>query len=166
MATIRRKCDIGRYRSESARADRERDYRYANSHARLALPRDRELHYRQVAILVDLALGRPKRKEDGLTESHPDALRQEFSTLAQQWRRRTRHLSLISKKIIDPSYLRIIGMGAPVIPLLLEELRDRPSHWFPALRAVTNVDPCPPDANPSQAREAWLGWGKEGGYIP
>jgi hypothetical protein len=56
-------------------------------------------------------------------------------------------------------------MGKPVVPLLLESLRDSPTHWFAALRATANVDPCAVDANPSQAREAWLSWGRALGYI-
>jgi hypothetical protein len=89
----------------------------------------------------------------------------EFETLTKRWQRDTRHVSLISKKVAHPAYLRIVGMGEAAIPLLLEALRDRPDHWFAALRAIANVDPCPIDANPSQAREAWLSWGRSHGYI-
>jgi len=56
-------------------------------------------------------------------------------------------------------------MGKPALPLLLEVLRDKPSHWFAALRAVANFDPVNPEANPSEARKAWLDWGKSEGYI-
>ncbi len=91
--------------------------------------------------------------------------RVEFETLSAKWQRDTKHLSLVSKKISHPAFLRIIGMGEPVIPLVLEALRDRPSHWFAALRATANVDPVPADANPSEAREAWLAWGRSKGYI-
>jgi hypothetical protein len=94
-----------------------------------------------------------------------DTLRAEFEALSKQWRRDTRHLSLISKKIVHPAYLRIIGMGEAAIPLLLESLRDSPSHWFDALRATANTDPSKPEDTPSQAREAWLLWGTENGYI-
>jgi hypothetical protein len=94
-----------------------------------------------------------------------DELRVEFEALSKQWRRDTRHLSLISKKIVHPAYLRIIGMGEAAIPLILESLRDRPSHWFDALRATANTNPTKPDDTPSQAREAWLLWGVENGYI-
>jgi len=94
-----------------------------------------------------------------------ERLRSEFAKLSAQWRRETRHLSLVQKKIIHPAYLRIIGLGEAVVPLLLEALRDEPAHWFTALKATTNVDPCPPNANPAIAREAWLTWGKSHGYI-
>ncbi len=94
-----------------------------------------------------------------------ELLRVEFEALEKKWKRETRHLSLVSKKIAHPSYLRIIGMGEPAIPLLLESLRDRPSHWFAALQAVANADPCRIDATPADARIAWLEWGASNGYI-
>jgi hypothetical protein len=94
-----------------------------------------------------------------------ELLRVEFEALDKKWRRETRHLSLVSKKIAHPAYLRIIAMGEPAIPLLLESLRDRPSHWFAALQAIANTDPCHIDATPAQARDAWLNWGTSHGYI-
>ena len=94
-----------------------------------------------------------------------DQLRVEFEALSKKWHRDTRHLSLISKKVAHPAYLRIVGTGEAAIPLLLEALRDTPTHWFAALRATANTDPSPIDANPSQARDAWLHWGRSQGYI-
>lgn len=94
-----------------------------------------------------------------------ELLRVEFEALAKKWRRETQHLSLISKKVAHPAYLRIIAMGQPATPLLLEALRDRPSHWFAALQAIANIDPCDANASPAQARDAWLHWGKSRGYI-
>ena len=94
-----------------------------------------------------------------------EELRYEFEVLSKRWERDTRHISLISKKVVHDSYLRIIGMGEAAIPLILESLRARPDHWFAALRATSNTDPSEPDDNPSTAREAWISWGIEQGYI-
>jgi hypothetical protein len=94
-----------------------------------------------------------------------EELRAEFEALSKKWYRDTRHLSVVSRKVVHPAYLRIIGMGEAAIPLLLEALRDKPSHWFVALRATTNTDPSPVDSNPSEARDAWLKWGRSLGYI-
>jgi hypothetical protein len=94
-----------------------------------------------------------------------ERLRREFETLAGQWQRDTRHLSLIARKVLHPAYLRIIGMGEPVVPLLLEALRDRPAHWFAALKATANLDPVAPGSNPSAARASWLEWGRSKGLI-
>lgn len=94
-----------------------------------------------------------------------EQFRVEFEALAKRWQRETRHLSLISKKTAHPAYFRIMGMGGAAIPLLLEALRDKPAHWFEALRATANIDPSPVDANPSRAREAWLAWGRSQGLV-
>lgn len=107
----------------------------------------------------------PKRLKVMAIRLSADYLNVEFEALSNKWKRETRHLSLISKQITHPAYLRIIGMGEAAIPLLLKELRDRPAHWFAALRATSNADPAGIDDSPSQAREAWLQWGISEGYI-
>jgi hypothetical protein len=94
-----------------------------------------------------------------------EQLRVEFEALSKKWQRDTRHLSLISKKISHPAYLRIIGMGEPAIPLILEALRDRPAHWFAALRATANTDPSSCEDTPSHARDAWIKWGRSEGHL-
>jgi hypothetical protein len=94
-----------------------------------------------------------------------EQVRKEFSLLAEEWRKDTQHLSQISKKVTHPAYFRIMGMGDRVVPLLLEALRDRPAHWFSALKAITNVDPVPIGANPAMARESWLAWGRNEGLL-
>jgi hypothetical protein len=151
------------YKSGRDRAEREYDYVYAQNRANLDSPRRR--HKYNVSVAADLSIVRRKSESKAWQLFQAELLRPEFTTLAAQWRRETRHLSLVSKKIANDAYFRITGMGKPVIPLLLEELRDRPAHWFAALRATTNFDPCPSDANPAQAREAWINWGRSEGYI-
>jgi hypothetical protein len=94
-----------------------------------------------------------------------ERLRAEFRSLVEQWRRDTHHFSQISKKVTHPAYFRIMGMGERAIPLLLEELRDRPSHWFSALKAIANFDPVPTGASPAMARDAWLEWGRKNRLI-
>jgi hypothetical protein len=98
-------------------------------------------------------------------KAQSERLRPEFEALAEQWQRDTRHLSQIARKVLHPAYLRIIGMGEPVVPLLLEALRDRPAYWFAALKATANFAPVTPGSNPSAAREAWLQWGRSKGLI-
>jgi hypothetical protein len=112
------------------------------------------------ALLADECAG---EHHGVIAKSEP--LRVEFDALEKKWKRETKHLSLISKKVAHPAYLRIIALGEPAIPLLLEALRDRPSHWFAALQAISNADPCHDDATPSEARIAWLEWGMRNGYI-
>ena len=64
-----------------------------------------------------------------------------------------------------PSYLRIIGMGREVLPLLFQELSDHPDHWLVALNAITGEDPAPMGSTFNEAVETWLAWAKERGYL-
>jgi len=63
-------------------------------------------------------------------------LASQFKALSDQWRRETLHTSSLTKMITHPSYLRIIGMGQSVLPLLFRELEVRPDHWLVALNAT------------------------------
>jgi type I restriction enzyme M protein len=99
--------------------------------------------------------------------SGPEETFESFAALADQWRRETGMYSSISKKLKHPAYQKIIGMGEKVVPYLLEELRERPDHWFEALKTITGQTP----VNPSERTDmkltakAWLNWGKEQGLI-
>lgn len=99
-------------------------------------------------------------------ESAETSLAQQFQFLADQWRRETRHHSLMSDIVLNTAYQRIIGMGAPAIPLLLQELKQKPDHWFWALRSITGENPVPPSdrGRLTQMTAAWLKWGQEHGY--
>ena len=65
------------------------------------------------------------------------------------------------------SYQSLIGMGEPVVPLLLEELRRKPDHWFWALESITGEDPVPAAAkgNVQKMADAWVKWGIQHGLI-
>lgn len=86
----------------------------------------------------------------------------EFRALSRQWKRETAILSNLSKIVMHPAYQRIMAMGPNVIPLILQELNERPGHWFWALHNLV-----PAGSNPAEgvkttkdARNAWLEWGK------
>jgi hypothetical protein len=68
-------------------------------------------------------------------------LETEFKSLAEQLRLDTGMLSLVTQKSMRPAYQRIIGMGQPVVPLILRDLEQKPDHWFWALRAITGDNP-------------------------
>ncbi|QSJ20300.1 hypothetical protein JYQ62_17295 [Nostoc sp. UHCC 0702] len=89
-----------------------------------------------------------------------------FLELAKQWRRETGMLSVISKISMHPAYQRIIGMGQPVVPLIMRELEREPDHWFWALSAITGANPVKAEQRGrlQQMAQAWIEWGKANGY--
>src|SRR5579884_3100147 len=92
----------------------------------------------------------------GATEQakHDDA----FAALVRKWKADTAHMSIVSRMVEHPAYQSIISMGYAAVPLLLNELRREPDHWFVALRRITGANPVPADArgNVSKMIEAWL----------
>lgn len=90
-------------------------------------------------------------------------LRRQFESLSGQWKQESRYLSSTTDISTNPAYQRIIGMGMPVVPLILEDLRKQPYHWFWALKAITGEDPVP-ETMRGRVREmadAWISWGVE-----
>jgi hypothetical protein len=69
---------------------------------------------------------------------------EEFRRLASLWRAEAAYVSSSSDLIAHPAFREIVGMGTPVIPLLLRELENRTGHWHRALRQITGADPVPP----------------------
>lgn len=90
-----------------------------------------------------------------------------FLELAEQWRRETGMFSVTSKISMHPAYQRIIGMGQPVVPLILRELEREPEHWFLALTAITGENPIKTEQRGrlDQMAQAWIEWGRENGYT-
>ena len=87
-------------------------------------------------------------------------MERQFRSLVEIWRKDTRNSSSLARMIMHPAYLRIIGFGPSVAPLLLQELRDRPDHWLVALKATTGADPAPEGSTFTEAVQAWLAWGQ------
>jgi hypothetical protein len=93
-------------------------------------------------------------------------LEKTFLDLSTQWLRETRGISSTNQASMHPAYQQIIGMGKPVIPLLLRELERNSGQWFWAIKAISREDPVPPEKR-GQTQEMiryWLEWGKQNGY--
>src|SRR5437879_6245673 len=88
-----------------------------------------------------------------------------FRQLADTWREETAFVSMLSKKVLHPAYQRIIGLGTPVLPLILRELQKTRGHWLWALNAITGEDPAKPGDTFDQAVDAWIAWGKKQGLL-
>ena len=90
-----------------------------------------------------------------------------FKTLAEKWKKDTRHLSLISLRVTHPAYKRIITLGRPALPLILAELRDEPDHWFHALSLLSDENPVPQSfrGTVTEAAELWVKWGHNNNLL-
>ncbi|MBN3908823.1 MAG: hypothetical protein HWQ35_20405 [Nostoc sp. NMS1] len=89
-----------------------------------------------------------------------------FTALVNQWREETCGISSTNQMSMHPAYQQIIGMGKPVIPLLLRELEKKSGHWFWALKSISREDPVPQEyrGKVKEMTKAWLEWGKQRGY--
>lgn len=95
------------------------------------------------------------------------SLRVRFLALADKWESETRFTSSLRDLISNDSYRKIIAMGAPVVPLLLSKIRDRPQGWFWALTAITGENPILGEhrGNITEMVRDWLNWGSQKGLI-
>lgn len=110
----------------------------------------------------------PSSQHDPAPVGVKDGARERFTRLASEWKEGSRYLSNTAQMALLRPYQKIIGMGPPVVPLILEELQREPDQWFWALEAITEEDPVPPESAgivPLMAR-AWVDWGRERGYLP
>ena len=91
-----------------------------------------------------------------------------FQRLAAEWKEQSRYLSNTAQMALLKPYQRIIGMGSPVVPLVLQELQREPDQWFWALEAITEENPVPPEAagNVRLMAQAWIEWGKQHRLLP
>jgi len=104
--------------------------------------------------------------------STPTAVKQfniesEFRELTKKWKSERGATSFSTKICTHPAYQRIIGLGLPVVPLILAELQRELDHWFWALTAITGEDPVLPESRGrvTDMANQWLKWGREHGYI-
>lgn len=93
------------------------------------------------------------------------ALSSMFGELAERWRDETLASSSLTEIGSHWAYQRIIGMGPPVVPLILERVVAGERHWGWALSALTGENPAADTESPRDAADAWLAWGVERGVI-
>jgi hypothetical protein len=100
-------------------------------------------------------------------EYNPEEVKEEFANLASQWIQDVEGMSSTVEMVKHPAYQKIVSMGQVVVPFLLEDLRQNPIYWLPALRQITQQNPVKPEQRGKikQMAEAWLNWGKQEGYI-
>ena len=103
----------------------------------------------------------------GSHQSNFDRLLTRFMQLAEDWRKNTAIYSSLDRIVSDPTYLQIIGMGRPIIPILLSELVKHPDHWFAALSSITGQDPVLTEhhGNLNAMAKDWIQWGESEEYC-
>ena len=88
---------------------------------------------------------------------------QRFARLVAEWKVGRGHSSKLKDLAMHPAYQQIIGMGERAVPLLIEEMKERPDQWDWALRAITGNDPVPRESwgKLKDIAAAWVAWGRE-----
>ena len=90
-----------------------------------------------------------------------------FRNLAKRWREETINLSFSHQRTEHEAYKKIIALGWPVVPFILDDLRQRPSLWFDALTAITGDDPIlgHPEihGDVKAMSQCWIDWGEQKG---
>ena len=96
-----------------------------------------------------------------------EALKVRFSELVDEWKSGTGFMSSPTDIAMYPAYQRIIGMGFPVVPLILREMSSRRGQWFWALRAITGENPVLAEhrGNVKKMTKDWLELGRQRGWI-
>ena len=91
-----------------------------------------------------------------------ESTQEKFDRLSEEWYKASLLMSSARDKAMLPPYQKIIGMGWTAVPFILRELDQRPTHWFWALRAITDVDPVDPEnkGRVSLMASQWVEWGR------
>ena len=85
-----------------------------------------------------------------------------FQVLRDDWVRDNRFQSASVKIINHPAYQLITMFGQTMIPLILEDLREKKRHWFHALRILTGYLPPKEECtNMKKMCAAWISWGTQ-----
>jgi hypothetical protein len=91
--------------------------------------------------------------------------KQKFEALAASWMDYNLGRSVIDYH--DFAFEQIIGMGAPVVPYLLERVAAGESEWIYALKCIAGQEAETPDmvGNDEQVIQAWIEWGRLNGNF-
>ena len=93
------------------------------------------------------------------------SIEHQFRALFSQWRSETRVLSSIQSKVFNSNYQRIMAMGKAVLPLIFDDLMNNGGQWYWALECITGDNPAIHAESTREAKEAWLAYAAEHGYL-
>jgi hypothetical protein len=94
------------------------------------------------------------------------SVEERFRSLEATWLAEVGYSSSSTELRGHPAFQEIIALGKAVVPLMLQDLAERPRLWVWALPRITGADPVPASdrGNIAKMSEAWLRWGREHGY--
>jgi uridine kinase len=82
-----------------------------------------------------------------------------FEAYYKKWDEETKYLSS-SKMFENIYYKKIISLGMDAAPVIINKLKETPSHLFVALHKITGVNPIKPE-NRGKIKEMandWIDW--------
>ena len=90
-----------------------------------------------------------------------------FLQFLNKWNSETMFLSSSTDIYTNSWYIRIIGLGYPVIPFILNELNEENDHLFWALEMITGENPVPEEdyGRINRMADHWIHWGKNNNLI-
>lgn len=110
----------------------------------------------------------PLLYQEHVISTRRQQLKERFRTLVRNWKREVGFESSLTDVLMNHNYLKIIGLGPDVLPLIFQELEREPGLWFLALESITQEDPAASEDNTGDFRkisELWLQWGRDRGFI-
>jgi hypothetical protein len=89
-----------------------------------------------------------------------------FYANLHKWRSETYYVSSPSELRKHRSFRAIVRMGEPVVPLIIDDLKQSPSLLSLALGEITGESVVPDDArgNVKAMAAAWIAWGRRNGF--
>jgi hypothetical protein len=92
--------------------------------------------------------------------------RQRFNELSAKWKKATWHFSLERQQVSHRTFHKILVMGDPAIPFILEDIQKEPIQgWFYALELLSDEDHQTGELSLDDLIKYWVKWGKEKGYT-
>jgi hypothetical protein len=124
-----------------------------------------------VVLVLALAVGcrQPTRQAPvPLMERREAAmeLRAEFDALADEWERHRQKIwysSNIRDYLDHPAVRKLVGLGRPAIPLIIERYKKDQLPWGFVLQEITGVKIIedPNRFNPDEVKRRWVEWWEE-----
>ena len=90
-----------------------------------------------------------------------------FELLVQKWKNETKYYSFSKEIVGSDSYKEILKMGKIALPFIFGELEREPTHWFHALKQITNENPVKETSkgNIQLMTNDWVSWAKTQGIY-